>query len=74
MSVFAMIVWIVGISLIAGVIHDYLKTRRLEARKGEGVNLEELQALKERVTVLEKIVTDQRYDLRRELDQLERHG
>ncbi|MGI9324577.1 MAG: hypothetical protein ACR2PZ_05110 [Pseudomonadales bacterium] len=74
MSVFAMVVWIVAISLIAGVLHDYLKTRRIEASKHSSVNLDEINALKERITVLEKIVTDERYDLRRELNQLERHG
>lgn len=74
MSVFAMVVWIVGVSLLAGVVHDYLKTRRLEAKKGQSVNQEELLALKERISVLEKIVTDERYDLRREISQLERHG
>ena len=74
MSVFAMIVWIVAISVIAGVVHDYLKTRRIEAKKHGTVSDDEINALKERVSVLEKIVTDDRYDLRRELNQLERHG
>jgi len=31
-----------------------------------------VEALEERVRVLEKIVTDRRYDLRREFDELER--
>ncbi len=74
MSVFAMVVWIVAVALISGVLHDYLKTRRIEASNHSAVNLDEINALKERVTVLEKIVTDERYDLRRELNQLERHG
>jgi hypothetical protein len=40
--------------------------RELEAR------LRRIETLEERVRVLEKIVTDRRYDLRRELDELER--
>ena len=74
MSVFTMVVWIVVAGCLSGIVHDYLKTRRLEARSNNTMDQQELDALKERVKVLEKIVTDERYDLRRELNQLERHG
>lgn len=74
MSVFTMVVWIVVVGCLSGIVHDYLKTRRLEARSSNNMDQQEFEALKERVTVLEKIVTDERYDLRRELNQLERHG
>ncbi|MFK7913613.1 MAG: hypothetical protein AB8B93_06835 [Pseudomonadales bacterium] len=74
MSVFTMVVWIVVVGCLSGIVHDYLKTRRLEARSNTNMDQREFDALKERVSVLEKIVTDERYDLRRELNQLERHG
>lgn len=74
MSVFTMVVWIVVVGCLSGIVHDYLKTRRLEARSNSSMDSQEFEALKERVKVLEKIVTDERYDLRRELNQLERHG
>lgn len=74
MSVFAMVTWIVVVGCLTGVISDYLKTRRVEAKQQSAGGSEELAALKERVRVLEKIVTDERYDLRREIRDLERHG
>lgn len=74
MSVFTMVVWIVVIGCLTGIVSDYLKTRRIEARQGGSMDAQELEALKERVKVLEKIVTDERYDLRRELNQLERQS
>lgn len=74
MTVFTMVTWIVVVGCLTGVISDYLKTRRLEARQNTAGGSEELEALKERVRVLERIVTDERYDLRREIKELERHG
>ena len=74
MSVFTMVTCIVVVGCLTGVISDYLKTRRLEARQSNAGNSEELEALKERVRVLERIVTDERFDLRREIKELERLG
>lgn len=73
MGVFTMVVIVVAIGCGSGVIHDYLKTRRLEAEsKGRGgADEAEFRALEERIRVLEKIVTDDRYDLRRELNRLD---
>ncbi len=74
-GVFIMVIAIVAISCATGLIREHLKTRRHDARKAPGPDLEaELQALKRRVAVLEEIVTDERYHLNRELDHLERHG
>lgn len=71
----AMVVAIVAISCAAGVINNYLKTRRAAYRQGPGEDLvAELEALRERVAVLEEIVTDERYHLQRELDRLERRA
>ena len=71
----AMVVAIVAISCAAGVINNYLKTRRAAYRRGPGDDVAaELEAPKERIAVLEEIVTDERYHLQRELDRLERRA
>jgi|TARA_B100000315_G_scaffold244669_1_gene269500 hypothetical protein len=68
-----MVVVIVAISVTAGIVDKYLKTRQKEANVSvdEGVYTE-LEQLSERIEVLEKIVTDSRYDLSKEIDRLER--
>lgn len=75
MNVFTMVVWIVTIAMIAKVL-----TARYEARKASGQvldeqtreKLERLDELERRVQVLEAIVTDRNYDLRRQIDDLDR--
>ncbi len=74
-GVFIMVIAIVSISCATGVINNYLKTRRYEARNSASPEMEsEIDALKQRVAVLEEIVTDDGYRLNREIDRLERHG
>ena len=73
MDVFTMVVIIVAISCGAGAYNNYLKTRKLEAKKAPSDDvLAELDEMRERVQVLEKIVTDEKYQLHRELNDLER--
>lgn len=75
MEVFTMVVLIVAISCGAGVINNYLKNQRLVRQHGPDPAWEaELDHLKRRVAALEAIVTDERYDLKRELDRLERQA
>ncbi len=75
MAVFDMVVAVVAISCAAGVINNYLKNKRLERQVDADPDLaKELEALKQRVAVLEEIVTDERYHLKKELDQLERRA
>lgn len=75
MDVFTMIVIIVAISCGAGVYNNYLKTRKQEAGNAPSEDLvAQLDALQERVEVLEKIVTDEKYQLHRELNDLERRA
>ena len=72
MDVFTMIVIIVAISCGAGVYNNYLKTRKHEAKSAPSEDvIAELDALRARVEVLEKIVTDEKYQLHRELNNLE---
>lgn len=75
MGVFEMVVIIVLISVGAGVVNNYLKMRA-DHRSDEDANLEvrkvlgELAHLKDRVRVLEKIVTDQERQLSEEIRKL----
>ena len=61
--------------VIIGVAFDLLKShldskRRARVTADEEEHLERLARLEERIAVLEKIVTDDRYDLRRRIDSL----
>ena len=75
MDVFIMIVLIVLIGCGAGVLTEHFKTKRKELEQSGGDEVfEELEILRERVEVLEKIVTDERFHLEREISQLERRA
>ncbi len=71
MDVFTMVVVIVTVSCVAGVLNNFLKTKRATHDQAPAEDLvAEIDALKERVAVLEEIVTDDRYRLDRELNRL----
>lgn len=79
MSMFTMIVWIVTIACVTSLLAKRYEYKRSagerEALEGElEERLERLEALEERVRVLEAIVTDSKYELRRKLEELERAG
>ncbi len=78
MDLWTMIVLVTAIGCGAGLLGDYFKTQRVKASKlantDDGHLQAELEALRKRVAVLEKIVTDERYELSRELSALERTG
>ena len=63
---------IVAVVLVANTIQQYLKVRH--RKEDHGTIAEETQAqldrLEERIRVLEKIVTENKYDLREEIDRL----
>lgn len=81
MSLYTLIFLIVAISIASGMFRDYLKHKSaLNSRmdeldtevKGENASLrQQVKNLQERIEVLEKIVTDPRHELRRELENLE---
>ncbi len=74
-SVFTMVVLIVLIACGAGVVNNYLRTQRQVAKAAPGEDvLAELDQLRERVEVLEKIVTDDKYHLNQELDRLDKQA
>lgn len=74
MSMWTAIVLIVLIGVAGGVASDFARGKRKsrEERELRGFEQADLDALRARVEVLEKIVTDEGFDLRRELDRLER--
>lgn len=73
MNAFHMVIWIVAIVAFASVIEKYLKARAADGRKAadldEGVK-KQMEALEERIRVLERIVTESRVDLRKQIDDL----
>jgi phosphoribosylanthranilate isomerase len=75
MDVFTMVVVIVAISVGAGVANNYMKLKRLQLHGSSSEEvLSQLDGLRERIRVLEEIVTDPKYHLKAELDRLERSG
>ena len=82
LQVFEMVVLVVLIGCLTGVLTKWLETRKGTIREeffgsdmdldedGMPLSLKRLEQLEERVAVLEKIVTDNRYDLKREIENL----
>jgi hypothetical protein len=63
---------IVAIGCATAVLSDYFKARAAAAKPKENSDetLKEIAALEERIKVLERIVTENRFDLRKEIDRL----
>ena len=76
MDVFTFVIIIVAISCAAGVANNVLKNQRERQQLAGNGDVEDagaqLDELRGRIEVLEKIVTDERYHLKREIDQLDR--
>jgi 16S rRNA A1518/A1519 N6-dimethyltransferase RsmA/KsgA/DIM1 with predicted DNA glycosylase/AP lyase activity len=73
MDVFTFVIIVVVIGCGTGVLTEYFKNKREEgALEGDEEVYQELENLRSRVEVLERIVTDEKYSLKKELDQLER--
>ena len=66
------IVMIVGIVMCAKVIQTYLKQRKKAPEVDEELEetLAKIDTLEERIQVLERIITENRFDLNKEIDQL----
>lgn len=75
MPTYAFVIAIVAI--VGGLIyaayeqHVKLQMKKHNAKLDEKL-LAEIAGLKERISVLEKIVTDEKYDLKREIDSLDK--
>ncbi len=75
MDVFTMVVIIVVVSCTAGVFNNFIQAKKKQQAADVDESLTtELDELRERVEVLEKIVTDEKYHLVRELNELERRA
>jgi hypothetical protein len=68
------IVWIVAIVFIADTVQKYLKLKGPKKTSDPDPELEEtlahIERLEERIRVLERIVTENKFDLGREIDKL----
>ncbi len=69
------IVFVVLIACVTGVVSHYISENAKSKRKaGDSTGLDEtlaqLDAIEERVRVLERIVTENKFDLKREIDKL----
>ena len=75
MDVFTFVIIVVIIGCGTGVLTEYFKTRREQGEfAGDEELFQELESLRARVEVLETIVTDEKYHLKKEIDQLERRA
>lgn len=63
---------LVGIVMFAGVIRTYLIQRHREPQDNKELEetLAKIELLEERIRVLERIITENRFDLKKEIDSL----
>ena len=71
MQVFEMVVAIVVVSCIAGVTNNFIKMRKSGQNSHlDPETLDRIHLLEERVQVLERVITDDREHLKRQIDGL----
>ncbi len=73
MNVFFFVVCIVAIVMTADTIQKYMKMKNTAPPPNAPdveETLEKMERLEERIRVLERIVTENKYDLKREIDKL----
>lgn len=63
---------LVGIVMCANILQTYLKQRKLDPEANEELEetLTKIELLEERIQVLERIITENRFDLKNEIDSL----
>ena len=75
MDVFTFVIIVVIIGCGTGVLTEYFKTQReAGGNEADGDVYEDLESLRARIEVLEAIVTDEKYNLKKEIDGLERRA
>ncbi len=69
---YSFVLCIIAIVMVASVIKAYLKNRhqKLEVDPELEETLAKIEVLEERIQVLERIITENRFDLKKEIDQL----
>ena len=72
LGIFEMVAIIVVASLLAGLVREWIKKKEVPEIDLSPVEsrIDKLEKLEERVRVLEAIVTDKGYDLKKEIDRL----
>ncbi len=71
-NVFEFVLFLLVIVFVYRVVESYLKSRSDRAKTSEDTEMEaRLKEMEDRVRVLERIVTDDRYDLKRKFEDLE---
>lgn len=74
MGVFEMVVLVTTIGCATGVATEYLKTQRKRADATNQDDLEDaldrIDEMEERIRVLERVVTDDKYSLSQQIDNL----
>ena len=72
MNVFAFVLGIIAIVMTADTVQKIYKVRATKRASDSEANEAQVQldALEERIRVLERIITENKYDLRREIDRL----
>ena len=63
---------IVAMVMCTSIVQTYLKQRKIEPEANEdlGETIAKIEMLEERIRVLERIVTENRFDLKKEIDSL----
>ncbi len=69
---YSFVLCIIAIVMVASVIKAYLRNRhqKLEVDPELEETLAKIEVLEERIQVLERIITENRFDLKKEIDQL----
>lgn len=63
---------LVGIVMCANICQTYIKQRKVEPEAEEELaeTMTKIELLEERIQVLERIITENRFDLKKEIDSL----
>lgn len=72
MVVFEMVTIITVVAILSGLIREWIKRNQTPPVDLSSIEkrLDQLEAMQERIVVLEAIVTDKGYDLKKEIDSL----
>lgn len=75
MDVFTMVVLIVSLGIGYSCFEVYMKskTKQAQAQATDGALLAEMDAMRARIEVLEKILTDDKHSLKQQIEALERN-
>ena len=71
-STLVFVLLIVAMVMCANIVQTYLKQRKKEPEANEELEdtLAKIEVLEERIQVLERIITESRFDLKKEIDSL----